>query len=234
MTDFVGMPQDTRTNSVTPCVSRPRGLSLVAIVALLTADLLLISFDVLLRNGVLSDPRFSISHEGGLGESLQYGKAATAALLLFGIAFHRRSVVILVWALVFAFVLGDDAGQLHENAGVYLGATLMLPEIGGLRPNHLGELLFFGAIGCVSAAAFLAAIRRGSRDDRAFSRRLVTGFALLAVFGVALDGLHSYLRRTQLEEVLAVTEDGGEMIVLTLLLAHVCGYRAASARLGST
>jgi hypothetical protein len=101
------------------------------------------------------------------------------------------------------------------------GVILPLPEIGGLRPNHVGEVLFFAAVGCVLATALLAAIRCGNHNDWALSRRLMTLFAILAVFGVALDAIHSLFRYTWLNDVLAVIEDGGEMLVLTFLLATV-------------
>src|SRR5687767_6294566 len=101
---------------------KPRPIAIVVI--LLTADLLLVSLDVLLDTRVLQDARFSIGSEGGFAEQLQYLKAAIIALLLFAVAARRRSAVVLIWALIFLFVLADDAGELHERVGSRLGTAL--------------------------------------------------------------------------------------------------------------
>jgi hypothetical protein len=51
--------------------------------------------------------------------------------------------------------------------------------------------------------------------------------AVLAAFGVLLDAAHSLLRQTALNDMLAVLEDGGEMVVTSLLLLHLWARRSS-------
>ncbi len=172
--------------------------------------------DVLLDKRVLQDVRFSIATEGGFAERLQHFKAGIISVLLFAVAARRRSAPALIWALIFLFVLADDAGQLHERVGSRLGNTLALPELGSFRADHLGELVYFAVTGMVTVTVILIALRIGDNEDWTLSRMLVLWLALLAVVGVALDAIHSALRRTALNRPLALIEDGGEMIILTI------------------
>ena len=202
----------------------PASYPIAAAVVLVVADLLLVWLDVLLDRQVLHDARFSIGWEGGFAERWQHLKAGIISVMLCAVAGRRRSAVVLTWAAVFLFVLADDALQLHERVGNHLGEVLTLPELGSLRANHLGELLYFAAIGIVTISGLLIALRAGDGEDWTLSRTLVLWLALLAVFGVVLDAIHSALRRTALGRPLELIEDGGEMIILTLALGHVYAY----------
>jgi hypothetical protein len=198
-------------------------------VAFFAVDGLLIGGDMLIRSGVLSDVRLWLGREGGYAEWWQYAKASGIAALLTRMAVDRRSAVLLVWAALFAYVVGDDAGQWHERAGMYIGDALRLPSIGSMRSNHLGELVYLGLVGSVLLGALAAALMRGGWRDAAFSRDMVLWVGALAAFGVVLDAVHSLVRQTRLNAAVAIAEDGGEMVVLTLLLLHLLGVRGASA-----
>jgi hypothetical protein len=198
-------------------------------VALVGTDIVLICCDILLRTGSIGDPRWSLGREDGFAEVWQHAKAAATAAVLLGMAIRPPSLVKLVWAFLFVYLLADDAGQWHEQAGIYLGRELALPALGGLRPNHVGEVLFLGGVGLVWGAGLLVALVRARHDDVSFSRRLLAWLCALAAFGVLLDAVHSLLRRTALNDVFAVLEDGGEMVVLSLILVHLFPARPRAA-----
>ena len=216
--------------SKTPSASsshRVRARAPLVALALVAADIVLIGCDILLRSGTLEDERWSLARESGFGELWQYAKTAAIAAVLVGMALRRHSLVRLLWAFLFVYVLGDDAGQWHEQAGAFLGREFAMPRVGAMRPNHLGEVLFLLAVGLAWGGAFLAVLLRARRDDVVFSRKLLAWVAVLAAFGVFLDAAHSLLRETALNDVLAVLEDGGEMVVLSLLLVHLGSDRSS-------
>jgi hypothetical protein len=203
----------------------------IALGLMLALDLLLISADILQRNQVLADSRFLVTRERGFGEIFQYGKAASATVLLAVLAVRQRSRAALLWSLLLAFVACDDSMQLHERAGPLLAAALTLPAIGSLRPQHLGELLFY-AIGClVVATAFVIVWRRADAEDARIMRGLIWSFGALVMCAVGLDALSSFTHGTAVGPLCAVLEDGGEMLALTAFLFSVLHLLARPAGL---
>lgn len=192
---------------------------LLAALVLLAGDLVLISADVLQRISLLSDDRFLVTREGGFGEMFQYAKAATASLWLALLAVRRPSATPATWAMLLAVVVIDDALAVHERIGVRMAAALGLPGVGTVRPNHVGELLFFGFMGIVFGGALIAAWRFGQNRDRMLTLALMPSFGALAICAVVLDAISSLTRRSPLAPAFALAEDGGEMIALSVLLS---------------
>jgi hypothetical protein len=90
----------------------------------------------------LNHPFFNIQEDRGDGEAIQYAKALWIALGFLWIALLRRSAGYIPWALLFTYVVLDDAFQLHELLGRDIAIALDYPELLGLRPDDLGELTF--------------------------------------------------------------------------------------------
>lgn len=197
---------------------------LIAVLCLLTGDLLLLSADVLHRTHVLSDDRFLVTREGGFGEMFQYFKAATASLLLALFAARRTSATAATWAFLLAVVLIDDALAVHEKVGVTVAAALGLPGFGSVRPNHLGEVVFFGLMGVVFGGGLLAAWRFGRNSDRMVTLVLMPSFGALVICAVVLDLISSVTRPLIWAPIFALLEDGGEMVAMSVLLSIVYAH----------
>jgi hypothetical protein len=165
---------------------------------------------------------YSIEREGGMGELFQYIKQIwlCASLGILWLLTRGRSFV--VWALFFFFLLLDDAFEIHERLGLYLGAELGLPALFGLRPDDLGELMVAGSIGFALMAFVIYVMRAGSDVARRLSADLLSLVIVLALFGVFFDTLHTiaYYRAPSIAPVLALIEDGGEMIVVSTLTVY--------------
>jgi hypothetical protein len=197
--------------------------SQLLLVLCLTFDLLLISADVMYRNNLLRDVRFLLTRERGFGEMLQYLKLGTIAVVLLIWSARLRSAAAAIFALLFAYISVDDAFSAHERAGALLAGVL--PAAGPLDPAHLGELLYLALLAASVAVpvAYLAWV--GDRQQRRIIALLTGCVALLAVPGVGLDLLHSLVHAHRPRVILAVLEDGGEMVaatfVLVLAVAHM-------------
>jgi hypothetical protein len=193
--------------------------ALTCLVALIACDLLLIVADILQRNGLLNDPRFSVTRERGYGEMFQYAKFAAAGCVLAWRFIRIRSAAAAVLAVLFFSLLADDAFGLHEWAGEVLAARYGLQPFGPLRPAHAGEALYMLSLGAVAALSLGLVLWRGRKEERRMVLTIGAGLGMLAVPGIGVDLLHSAVRAGSLDASLAVLEDGGEMIAASSLAA---------------
>jgi hypothetical protein len=182
-------------------------------------DIVLISGDLLRHGGLVHDIRFAVTTERGYGEWFQYAKAAAVALLL--LRARGKSPVVFVWAGLFAYLMVDDAFAVHESFGRFAAPVLGLPAIGSLRPEQMGELLFYAVIGLVFITALAVLLRGGDPEGRSLSVALALPFTLLVFFGVVMDMLHSLARDSSYRYATGVIEDGGEMVAMSVLVALV-------------
>lgn len=144
---------------------------------------------------------------------VEYAKLAFSALILTAASLRQRARELLPIAAMLVLVLLDNSLTWHQQMGLRL-----VPA-----NRHIVEALYFAVIGAVLLAAgwiiFLAAA--WFRRPEVLAIALVTG--ALGFFAVAVDALHvpisSFLPR--LDRWLAILEDGGELLTLSVLLA-VC------------
>ncbi|MBL8272147.1 hypothetical protein [Steroidobacter sp.] len=190
---------------------------------LIAADLAFIFLHVVyVETALLRGRPFSLEADNGLPEAYQYVKQYWAALLMVALFRRTRAVVYLGWTLVFTFLLLDDAFQFHEQFGKWLAANYSVPVAFGLRPDDIGELLFAGFIGGVTALLIGFGYWRGDAQARIVSRDIAVLIVLLAIVGVGVDVVHviSYFKAPMLAQFLLILEDGGEMLVVSVIAAY--------------
>jgi hypothetical protein len=190
---------------------------------LIAIDLLLIGLHIALPwvPALGSDKRFSIETDRGFSEMVQAFKWASICALLLAAGIRARYWGYAAWALLFAYLLVDDWRSMHERWGVMLSRAWRFPTPPFIRAADLGELL----VSAAAAAALLPGIAlawwRGSSAFRLASLDLVSLMLLLVAFGIGVDMLHAaLLHRPVLEQVLAVVEDGGELLVASAIVAY--------------
>ena len=172
----------------------------------------------LTRDGLL------LTSEHGLAELVQYVKtAAVVALLLVAArgdgaraAWHGGWA----WATVFGWVALDDALALHERGGSLLREWVG-PTVLGLGAQDVGEVVVWGIVGAALLPLLGMAYASDTPHGRGASRRLAGAFALFAFVAGGLDLLHASLGSASgsWHAVLAVAEDGGELLAMSLILA---------------
>jgi hypothetical protein len=164
---------------------------------------------------------YDLSQDRSYAESYQYLKWYWIVLMLAATAISRRSPLHASWMLLFLYLAIDDSFQIHEGVGEHLGKVLGLQPPWGMRPQDLGELLVSG-----SAAAFLLAPiaffhRAAAARDRLFSQDLVVMLLTLAFFGIFVDMVHVIADGGGSGQILDLVEDGGEMIVSSVIACAV-------------
>ncbi len=203
-----------------------RQMKPMMLAAYLLAMLLVIDFLCMaLHIGRMIDPQwgtdyFSIEYDRGYGEFFQYMKELWIVLLLVRLGIHKRVGGFFAWALVFTYLLLDDALQIHERWGGVLSQTFSLPEVLGMRSQDMGELLVTAAAGSVLLVALVLAYWRDDAWVRKASRQLFCMTVCIGLFGVVVDMLHSILRLgdTNLYHIAGLVEDGGEMLVMSVVV----------------
>jgi len=156
----------------------------------------------------------------GVPEFMQYGKEGLVAGLLARAAHHWKSGLLAAWSLLFGYLMFDDWLELHERLGFIIAEAGGWPAVLGLRPRDLGEIAASGAV----AGVFMLCVgwlrRTSTQESRAVNADLMVLLAALGFFGVFIDVAHIALEQFGWRG-LTLLEDGGEMVVMSLILAYV-------------
>lgn len=214
------------TSTVTPTeasFSQRYLATLLLFAMLVAADALFILVHVVHAwTPFLDDSKYALDADLGMAELYQYVKLLWL-LGCLGVAFcQTRRGAFIAWAGFFALLLLDDVAQLHENGGRYFARSLGLATAFGLRGVDYGELIAAAIIAAIGVAVVLATLRNKDRASRQLSLDMFALLCLLAIFAVALDAVHSftYARAPALVDVLALAEDGGELVVVSVITAY--------------
>ena len=168
----------------------------------------------------LQDRRFNMNFERSYGEFFEYSKALLAAGLAMLTYFRLRQAIYIATACVLLIVLLDNALAGHENGGRFLSVALGLPAVGTGGAHETGELVFFLIEGVCILALFTVGLVRSEASHLGIGLVYVILVGLLGSLAVGLDALDSMLFGSAffVQQVGIIIEDGGELVILTLLL----------------
>lgn len=167
-----------------------------------------------------------IETQWGLGSLLMYLKWLMIIGLLSLSWRQLREPLLLSLASIFLFFLIDDSLAVHEQVGAQLTQHLGYHNAWGLRGNDFGKLTFWALAGGACLAVFLAGYLQSSRRTQRLGHLFLLGIAGLALVGIGIDLLGvlakqldaGFLGRAA-RFALRTAEDGGEMILASLLAA---------------
>lgn len=163
-----------------------------------------------------------LDRDRSVAEFYNYLQTLITVVLLARAFVSSRQGVYLAWALIFAFIVLDDAMLVHERIGGILAAKLALPALPGVRPQDVGELIVWGVAAALLMPVLVWGFRSSTRQAAGHGALLALIFAVLVFFGVGMDMVHivgaswSHLA----DAALGIAEDGGEMLALAL----ACSY----------
>lgn len=200
--------------------SLPLATRHLPLILLLAGDALFILLHLALVFTPLAAAKaFYLDVDGGAAEWYQYLKLAGIVWLLATLTRRQRQPLYVVWLALFAFLLLDDALRIHETAGLWLANTAGLPALFGLRPRDVGELLFAGLVALSLLTMLVLAYQVSNGRARRFSLSLILALLALGFVGVGMDMLEQMVTGWRvLHEVLIVMEDGGELIVVSVMV----------------
>ncbi|MFT7584608.1 MAG: hypothetical protein ACI9EW_001029 [Cellvibrionaceae bacterium] len=201
------------------------------LILLILGDLALIVIHILHSThtiNILSSPRFSISKDFGFAEVYGYAKEfwIMGTLFVFALEAKKKQLVYIAWSLLFLYLLLDDSIQIHEKLGEYLIDYFQLQPMYNLRAQDFGEIivtLFFG----LSLFSFIGVAYLFSDDTaKRVSQHLFVLILSLVFFGVIVDIAHEAIAWGK--EFWRVVEDGGELIILSIIVWYVLKLKIGS------
>jgi len=200
-------------------------------IGLLAADAVMIVLHVIQWISPIADRGFSLGDDRGIAEALQYAKLFALVGILASVYRSRREPIFASLLFLFGYLLADDALILHEKAGALLAARLGLAPAFGLRSIDFGEMLYAVSVGILLLGQFAVAYRATAPSARKDGRVFFVLILLLGCCGVGFDALHSLALDTPLGPLLEMFEDGGEMIVVSLMVAYATSLLPAGSNL---
>ena len=167
--------------------------------------------------------RFLYTSDGSYPEIFGYIQTIAISCMLVHIRSRTREFVYLVWAIVFTVVFLDDSLQIHERCGVMFAGLFALPAFPGLRSRDTGELLSWTLLGAVLIGPLVVGSLRCSPAHRRTNAIIGALFAALVFFAVVVDMLQIAAANVLPWRVQGIQfiEDGGEMLVISLLCVFV-------------
>ncbi|ANO50488.1 hypothetical protein [Woeseia oceani] len=172
--------------------------------------------------GVLNDPLFSLEEDGGYPERYQYAKIFSIIVLLIMVSAKAKVIGYGAWAVLFLYLLLDDALSIHELLGHQVATSMDFLPAFGLRARDFGELVVTGIAATLLLAPLAVFYLCGTSSFRTVSRYLFLLLVALAFFGIFVDMLHVAIQQGwKVSFLLGALEDGGEMIVMSMMAAYV-------------
>lgn len=165
---------------------------------------------------------WAISSDRGFGETFQYIKEFWLVCSFAMLARIRAEWAYLSFSLLFGYLLIDDAFFVHEQVGEWIATTQNFQPVLGLRAVDLGELVVVASTGLFFLVLIGVSYWLGTQKFRWVCKRIFVLLGCLAFVGVVLDALHIMIEVINrpgipLGFAFELAEDGGEMIVMSLL-----------------
>ncbi len=196
-----------------------RRLLFLLLLLLIATDAVFILIHLAYELGHIDRYIYSLSADRGYAEVFQYIKVFWIILLFTALAFIRRKQVFSLAAGLFAYILIDDAFQVHETVGKSLVTWFGLQPVFGIEEKNVGELLVSATAGTVFLILAAVVYTRAGRPARRTFHHLVLWCCVLAFFGVVVDMLHSSIHwKPWASSLMGIIEDGGEMLVMSWMV----------------
>ena len=191
------------------------------LILLLLTDLVFILIHALYRIDMVTNPLFSIKLDWGYAEVYQYIKEFWVILLLFFITIKRSKIIYFAWFLLFMYLVLDDSLQIHEKFGGYLVRYFGFQPAFGLRAQDFGEFSVSILFGTLLFLLIGSAYLFSDFKEKQISKHLFILVIFLAFFGVLVDTFHRAITIPWLEPIRELIEDGGEMLIMSIIVWYV-------------
>jgi hypothetical protein len=170
-------------------------------------------------------PSSSLCNIAGLCSYLtiyQLVKLFWAIILFAYVLKSTRCSGYVAWILVFTYLLLDEASQMHQKIGNYIANSVdaYLPHTLSLQPRHF-ELAVLVIAGTFLLAIVAWAYFHSPRSFQKISNDVLLFVAVWAFFGVFTDMTAAVKHGPLVKFVSDIVEDGGEMVVLSLIIWYV-------------
>jgi hypothetical protein len=155
-------------------------------------------------------------------EIFQYIKFLWIAILFIYLMISRHRTHYFAWVLVFIYFFFDDSVEIREGFGRYFSANYDFSPFLNLRLQDIGELIATAILGLVLLVGLVWDYVKGDSIFRRESIAMFLFIGVLVFFGTVLDMVHvMFDPRSTTGFIIALIEDGGEMLIASLTLWYV-------------
>jgi hypothetical protein len=189
---------------------------------LLVTDCIFVVLHFLPLTPWFNNPLLGINQDQGYAEIYMYLKELWIIILLVFILIKTKTIGYSGWILLFIYILLDDSLEIHETLGSYIATQLEFSSLLGLRPQDFGEL----SVSAISATILLGLLLffyiGSSNAYKHVSKNIFLLLLALAFFGIFIDMLDMVIKLGwEVDYIFAAIEDGGELMVMSLLLYYI-------------
>lgn len=170
--------------------------------------------------------------DGSYPEFFQYLKFFWCGLISFSYSARTRQLGFVFLGVLFWYLLLDDLRKIHETVGGDISEMLSVEPLFGLRLQDYGELIYAAMVGIPVFAMFAILIAMSQGKIRYQFMMVAALIIMLGVFGVFVDLFHSAIGAISqnLRFTFGAIEDGGEMVVTSLILSYLYRIHAGLLR----
>ena len=202
------------------------------LVLLIATDLAFIALGIIYECGFVNlidfctainfDSYFSLTRDRGYAELFQYIKEYWLIILFSFLAITQSRRIYSGWAFLSVYILLDDACEIHETLGAAIAQKFNYISLFNLRPEDYGELTVFLIVGTIFFLWLLNSYRWSNSRERIILNYAIGILFGLAIFAVFIDLIHVLLDRYIFwKSTLSIIEDGGEHIMMSILVCFV-------------
>jgi len=185
---------------------------------LIGADALFVALHLLdFQAGFSLGRNYTIWLERGYAEVFTNVKEFWIVVMFLMLLIKRVEPYKLAWGLLFLYVFVDDMLSIHNRVGGAIVNRLGLEPLLGLRAQDFGELSVYLIVGIAFLFILAIAYVKSGKEARLISRRLALLVGALAFFAVLIDMAGIIVGGN----LLALVEEAGEMIVVSLIAVFV-------------
>jgi hypothetical protein len=185
---------------------------------LLITDFAFIILHILnLYTGLLNSSLYMLTRDRGYAEFFQYTKELWITVMFLILGIKKKQGIFYVFSLLFLYLLIDDSFEIHENFGRVIADIFNIQPWMGLRAVDFGELIVSGLFGLLFLTALILFFILSDQISRQIALYMVMFFVLLGFFGVVMDMVAVMVGQRGTTRVLEMIEEGGEMLVMSVI-----------------
>jgi len=171
---------------------------------------------------------FAVQSDNTFAEKFQYLKFIGIAIISFLLAIKSRTPNFLFFMVIPTYLYWDDSSQLHERFGTKIATFIHEGSpsdtlITNFAYKHIGEIFYMSFISFILLIVFLICYKISEASERYFLKKILKIFIIFGFFSIYVDAINP-LFEGFIYKVLAVIEDGGEMISISFLTAFCFRY----------
>jgi hypothetical protein len=196
------------------------------LVLLVITDFVFIILHILnLYTGLLNSSLYLLTRDRGYAEFFQYTKELWIAVLFLILGIKKKQGIFYVFSLLFLYLLIDDSFEIHENLGRVIAEIFNFRPWMGLRAVDFGELIVSGVFGLLFLTALILFFIMSDTITRRITLYMAIFLVVLAFFGVVMDMVAVMVDHRGTTRVLEIIEEGGEMLVMSVITWFVYHLR---------